>query len=142
VAASVLLALKFKLGTEAPDLTPSMHWAPPVLAEEPEPDSGPVMVSIEYMVDPAKRKEFVDAMQPVGQMRRRNGAYFWQLFHDTADPTRYFECFMDESWLEHLRQHERVSAADRALQNHAKSFLLPGTTTRSSHWLADRRDSD
>jgi MFS family permease len=143
VAASILLALKFKLGDrEAPDLTPSMHWAPPVLAEEPEPDSGPVMVSIEYLVDPAKREEFVAAMQPLGEVRRRNGAVFWQLFHDTANPTRYFECFMDESWLEHLRQHERVSAADRAVQNHAKSFLLPGTTTRSSHWLADRPDSE
>ena len=64
------------------------------------------------------------------------------LKNDTANPTRYFECFMDESWLEHLRQHERVSAADRAIQNHAKSFLLPGTTTRSSHWLADRTDRD
>ncbi|TMG86370.1 MAG: MFS transporter, partial [Betaproteobacteria bacterium] len=143
VAASILLVLKFKLGDrEAPDLTPSMHWAPPVLAEEPEPDSGPVMVSIEYLVDPAKREAFVAAMQPLGEVRRRNGAVFWQLFHDTANPTRYFECFMDESWLEHLRQHERVSAADRAVQDHAKSFLLPGTTTRSSHWLADRPDSE
>jgi predicted MFS family arabinose efflux permease len=144
VAASALLALKFKLGDrEAPDLRPSMHWAPPVIAdEEPEPDSGPVMVSIEYLVDPAKRKEFVAAMQPLGEVRRRNGAYFWQLFHDTANPARYFECFMDESWLEHLRQHERVSAADRAIQNHAKSFLMPGTTTHSSHWLADRPDPE
>ena len=53
-------------------------------------------------------------------MRRRNGAYFWELFHDSADPSRFIECFMDESWVEHLRQHERVSVADREIQQRAK----------------------
>ncbi len=77
-------------------------------------------------------------MQAVREMRRRNGAYFWELFHDSADPTRFVECFMDESWLEHLRQHERVSVADREIQRRAKQFLVEGATTRSQHWLADR----
>jgi type II secretory pathway component PulM len=45
---------------------------------------------------------------------------------------------MDESWLEHLRQHERVSIADREIQRRAKQFLVEGTTTQSSQWLADR----
>ena len=71
-------------------------------------------------------------------MRRRNGAYFWELFHDSAEPTRYIEVFMDESWLEHLRQHERVSVADRAIQKNAKQYLVEGTDTKSFHWLADR----
>jgi quinol monooxygenase YgiN len=89
-------------------------------------------------VQPDKRTEFVAAMQEVRQMRRRNGAYFWQLFHDSEDPTRFFECFMDESWAEHLRQHERASIADRAIQKKAKQYLVDGTSTRSSHYLADR----
>ena len=67
-----------------------------------------MLVTIAYRIRGDKRDEFVTAMQDVGEMRRRNGAYFWQLFHDTGDPTRFIECFMDESWLEHLRQHERV----------------------------------
>jgi quinol monooxygenase YgiN len=96
------------------------------------------MVTIEYRVQPAKRAEFVAAMQAVREMRRRNGAYFWELFHDSADPGRFIECFMDESWLEHLRQHERVSVADREVQQRAKQFLVEGGSTKSSHWLADR----
>jgi quinol monooxygenase YgiN len=116
----------------------SVDWAAPVLAETPEPDSGPVMVSIEYRVQPDKRSEFVAAMHGVREMRRRNGAYFWELFHDSAEPTRYIEVFMDESWLEHLRQHERVSVADRAIQKNAKQYLVEGTDTKSFHWLADR----
>jgi quinol monooxygenase YgiN len=134
------LTWRFKLGDhKVLDFRPSMDWAAPVLAEIPEPDSGPVLVTIEYRVQPAKRAEFVTAMQAIREMRRRNGAYFWELFHDSADPARYIECFMDESWLEHLRQHERVSIADRAIQQRAKQFMVEGTSTKSSHWLADRK---
>jgi len=133
------LTWKFKLGRHAVlDFTPSLAWPAPVLAEIPEPDSGPVMVTIEYRVQPAKRAEFVAAMQAVREMRRRNGAYFWELFHHSADPALYVECFMDESWVEHLRQHERVSVADREIQQRAKQFLVEGTSTESRHWLADR----
>jgi len=140
MAGAIGLTWRFKLGRhEVLDFTPSSHWPAPVLAELPEPDSGPVLVTIEYRVQPDKRTEFIAAMQSVREMRRRNGAYFWELFHDSADPSRFNECFMDESWVEHLRQHERVSVADREIQQRAKAFMVEGTATKSSHWLADRQ---
>ena len=43
---------------------------------------------------------------------------------------------MDESWIEHLRQHERVSVADREIQRRAKQYLVEGETTHTSHWLS------
>jgi quinol monooxygenase YgiN len=133
------LTWRFKLGHhQVLDFTPSMDWAAPVLAEDPEPDNGPVMVTIEYRVDPARRAEFVAAMQDLREMRRRNGAFFWELFHDSADPTHYVETFMDESWIEHLRQHERVSVSDRETQRRASQYLAEGQKTKSVHWLADR----
>jgi MFS family permease len=133
------LTWRFKLGQhEILDFTPTLDWAAPVVAEVPEPDSGPVMVTIEYRVQPTKRTEFVSEMQAVREMRRRNGAYFWELFHDSADPSRYIECFMDESWLEHLRQHERASVADAAIRQRAKQYMVEGESTKSQHWLADR----
>jgi MFS family permease len=133
------LTWRFRLHDgRAPDFTPSMHWSAPLVAETPEPDSGPVMVTIEYRVDPARRAEFVAAMRDVREMRRRNGAFFWELFHDSADPARFLETFMDESWVEHLRQHERVSVADRETQRRANRFLVKGESTKSVHWLADR----
>lgn len=139
IIAAIGLTWKFKLGLhEVLDFTPSSAWPAPLLAETPEPDSGPVMVTIEYRVEPTKRTEFIAAMQAVREMRRRNGAYFWELFHDSADPAHFVECFMDESWVEHLRQHERVSIADRQIQQNAKQFLRPGEATTSKHWLADR----
>jgi MFS family permease len=133
------LTWRFKLGHhQVLDFRPSMDWPAPLLAETPGADSGPVMVTIEYRIQPDRRAEFVAAMQAVREMRRRNGAYFWELFHDSGDPTRYIECFMDESWVEHLRQHERASVADRETLQRAKQFLVEGESTHSSHWLADR----
>jgi MFS family permease len=139
MAVAVALTWRFKLGHhQMLDFTPSMDWAAPVLSENSEPDGGPVMVTIEYRVDPAKRVEFVAAMQEVREMRRRNGAYYWELYHDSANPAHFVEAFMDESWIEHLRQHERVSVADREIQRRAKQYLIAGYEVKSKHWLADR----
>jgi len=139
MVAAIGLTWSFRLvDGRAPDFTPSMDWAAPLVAETPEPDSGPVLVTIEYRVDPARRAEFVAAMRDVREMRRRNGAFFWELFHDSAHPTRFLESFMDESWTEHLRQHERVSVSDREVQRRANQFLVKGESTKSTHWLADR----
>jgi len=138
MAVAVVLTWRFKLGEhEILDFTPTMDWPLPVLAEPPESDVA-VMVTISYHIRPDRRAEFVAAMQDVRRMRRRNGAYFWQLFHDSENPTRFIECFMDDSWVEHLRQHERASVADREIQRVAKQYLVEGTTTKSSHYLADR----
>jgi hypothetical protein len=97
-----------------------------------------VMVTIEYRIDRSRRADFVAAMQPVSEMRRRNGAYFWDLFNDTEHPSRFVECFMDESWLEHLRMHERMSIADRATLERARAYLAPGESTHSRHWVGAR----
>jgi MFS family permease len=138
MALAVVLTWRFKLGRhEVLDFTPTMDWPLPLLAETPEPDV-PVLVTIRYRVQPDRRAEFVAAMQDVRKMRRRNGAYFWQLFHDSEEPTHFIETFMDESWMEHLRQHERASVADRAIQSRAKQYLVEGTTTKSSHFLGER----
>jgi MFS family permease len=138
IVAAIAATWRFKLGQhQVFDFTPTMDWPQPVVAEPPEPDV-PVMVTIHYHIQTDKRAEFVAAMQHVRQMRRRNGAYFWQLFHDSAEPSRFIECFMDESWVEHLRQHERASVADREILGRAKDYLVEGTSTRSFHYLADR----
>src|SRR2546425_8788530 len=137
MVAAIALTWRFKLGHhQMLDFTPSMAWAPPVLAENPEPESGPVMVTIEYKVDPAKRAEFVAAMQEVREMRRRNGAYYWELYHDSANPAHFVETFMDESWIDHLRQHERVSVADRQIQRRGEQQLLSRREGETKNGLA------
>jgi MFS family permease len=105
------------------DLTPSMHWPTPVVVDQLQPDAGPVMVMIEYDVRPDQRNAFIDAMDAVARERRRDGAYAWGLYDDTANVDRLVETFLVESWMEHLRQHQRVTKADEMLQTRAYRYL-------------------
>jgi MFS family permease len=120
-------------GPEA-DLTPSMHWPEPVMAADVEADAGPVLVTVEYHVAPENRSAFLTAMQRVGRERRRDGAYSWAVFEDTAHPERILETFLLESWLEHLRQHQRVTRADQAAEQYAQQ--LAREPPRITHYLA------
>jgi hypothetical protein len=50
------------------------------------------------------------------------------------------ETFLVESWLEHLRQHERVTTADRALQDLVNQFQTAGSKPKITHLIARQRD--
>jgi MFS family permease len=122
--AAIPLTWRAKLQTAATlDLTPSMHWPTPVMAEDLRPRQGPVLVLVEYVVRPGERDAFVTAMNAVAAERRRDGAYAWALFEDGGAPGRLVETFLVESWMEHLRQHERVTHTDRALEERAYRHL-------------------
>jgi MFS family permease len=135
---AIVLTWQFKLGAhEVLDFRPAIDMSMPVVTGTPEPNV-PVMVTIEYRIRLDKRVDFVQAMQAVREMRRRNGAYFWQLSHHSEDSARFVETFMDESWVDHLRRHERASVADRDVLRRAKEFLVEGESTRTSHWFGER----
>lgn len=138
-AAAALLAIpltwrcKLRGGADQ-DLTPSMHWPAPVLAEAVDGDAGPVLVSIEYRIDPQDCEAFVAALTRLARIRRRDGAYSWGVFQDTAHADRFVETFLVDSWLEHLRQHERVTHADRTVEDRVGSFTREAP--RVTHYIA------
>src|SRR3546814_14616976 len=55
--------------------------------------SGPLVVEIEYRVDPAEARTYYNAMQKVQLVRQRNGAYDWSIARDIADPELWTERF-------------------------------------------------
>ncbi len=134
--AAIPLSWRWKLQTGTGlDLTPSMHWPAPVLAQGVEPDRGPVLVTIEYKIDPKDREPFLAVLEKLASERRRDGAYAWGVFEDAAEEGRMVETFLVESWLEHLRQHERVTNADRLLQKTVHRFQVGGTP-KITHLIA------
>jgi MFS family permease len=121
---TIPLTRRWKLQTGAQiDLTPSMHWPDPIVTGLVEEDAGPVMVSIEYLIEPKDRDPFLRAIDRLAGERKRDGAYAWGIFEDTANRRRFVETFLVESWAEHLRQHQRVTNADRVLQDHLHRYL-------------------
>ena len=57
------------------------------------------------------------------------------LFQDTEIPGRFVENFIVESWAEHLRQHDRVTNADKAIQEKAWSFHIGESKPKVSHYM-------
>jgi quinol monooxygenase YgiN len=136
---SLAAAGRFRLPRERLDLTPSMHWSVPAPASDPQLDSGPVLVTIEYRVDPGKADEFAQAMQELGRVRRRDGAAFWGLYRDLSDPRRHVETFIVESWAEHVRQHGRATVEDRRVQERILAFHSGDGPPAVSHCIAEPR---
>ncbi len=127
---AALASWRFRLGEAARvNVTPSGHWPQPVVVGDVGGDRGPVLVTVEYRVDIARREEFLARMQPLGHARRRNGAVQWGVAEDSTQPGTYLEYFVDCSWHEHLRQHERVTEDERALQDAIKALLEDPTGT-------------
>jgi MFS family permease len=140
VLAAIPLTWRWKLQMGAGvDLTPSMHWPAPIISSEIEQDRGPVLVTVEYRIDPKDREPFLAALKMLGRERRRDGAYAWGIYDDAAVEGRMVETFLVDSWLEHLRQHERVTNADRVLQDSIRHFHVEGTPN-VTHLIAARPD--
>ena len=141
VALLVAAAATFRMrlaGLRELDTRPSQHWPEPSLVVERSEEHGPVLVTVEYLIEPASCVEFSRAMQGMRRIRRRDGAIRWGLFEDAATPGRYIETYVVESWAEHLRQHERVTVSDREVETKAFAFHQGTEPPKVTHWIAAR----
>lgn len=135
--AALVLTWRWKLHAGRPlDLSPATPWPEPMVAQPIPHDRGPVLVTIEYVVSADDVPAFLVAMCDLKGSRRRGGGYAWGIFEDAAHPGQFIEYFIVESWLEHLRQHERVTADDRRLREAAERFHQGDGRPRVKHYLA------
>ena len=131
------LTWHIKLGkNENLDLTPSLHWPNPVIRLEDSMDRGPVLISIEYNIDPNQAPAFIDAIERLACQRRRDGAIEWGVFQDSEQPELWIESFTASSWVEHLRQHRRITKQDEQLQALVNSFHRGTQPPKVRHLLA------
>lgn len=125
----VLLAasyrLKVRMGDEA-DITPGTQLPELSLAVEPLPDDGPVLIQVQYQIDPANRDAFLLAIHANEPSRRRNGASDWRVFRDLGEDGRYVERFIVTSWAEYVRLRGRMTVADQQAQDRVEAYLQPG----------------
>ena len=131
---STLLGLFLRLPDTDIDLTPWNHWRlPPVAAADG--DAGPVLVTVEYHVDPDRVSEFIKTMRQYGRIRKRDGASRWGICRDLESADRYLETFVVSSWAEHLRQHDRLTRADSQLEKRLSGCIRTEPTVRHLLYL-------
>jgi MFS family permease len=119
------------------DLTPQRVWSEPVTKIPLQPDDGPVMVTVEYLIDPQDAAAFTEVMRASRRSRLQQGALSWGLFRDTNEPRRYIEYYVDESWVEHLRRFDRVTAADVLLRERRLAFHRGDGPPRVNRFLGE-----
>jgi MFS family permease len=123
-AIGMALTARWRLQTAATlDLTPSMHWRTPVFVYPVEDDQGPILVTVEYRIDPKDIKPFLTLIHEIGLERKRDGAYAWGVFEDTRVSGRIVETFLIQSMLELRHLRTRVTNADRMIEEQAGAFL-------------------
>jgi quinol monooxygenase YgiN len=120
------------------DVTLAPAEVQPALASPVPPEAGPVAVEIRYRIDPKRRDEFLDASEPVGRLRRRNGARMWRLYRDLGDDAVFVERFIIDSWIEYQRQLARSTVADHENEERVRAFVQPGVQIEVAHFLAER----
>ena len=117
------------------NLHPTHHWPHPNVKYPIEPDQGPVLVTVEYRIEPENATEFGIRMQAVRQQRLQNGVLRWGLFVDIEEPALYREVYLEESWEAHLRQHERVTGHEQELAEFAYALHVGPERPKVTHLL-------
>jgi hypothetical protein len=138
-AAMMLLHLvsrrnRVEMGTEA-DVLPGAQPPDLAIAFEPLPDDGPVLIQIEYQIAAEHREAFLRAAHSAQATRRRNGATSWRVFRDLGEEGRFVERFIIASWAEYIRLRQRMTMADRRLQDRVEEFQRPGVPVRISRLI-------
>jgi MFS family permease len=86
------------------DLSPSVRWPQPV----------PAWRSPRWSTQ-SRRAGATNSSPCSTSWRTVADAVAWGIYEDVESSGRFVETFLDVSWLQHLRHHERVTAADRAI---------------------------
>lgn len=125
------------------DLSPgrlahALSRSAPQVMIQPNPEAGPVLITVTFQINPADATAFIAAAHELGRVRRRDGAIRWSLFRDPFDPARFTETYVVESWLERRRQIERFTVADHAIRNRVMAFHVGANPPEVSRMILVR----
>jgi MFS family permease/quinol monooxygenase YgiN len=126
--------VRVEMGQEA-DVVPGVRLPELAIAAEPLPDDGPVLIQLEYRIDPDQRDAFLKAIQKVGPTRRRNGATSWRVFRDLGEEGRFVERYVIASWAEYVRLRARMTMADSRLQQRVAELQRADVPIRVSRLI-------
>jgi hypothetical protein len=77
-----------------------------------EPRTGPVIISIQYVIAEEDIIEFLRAMDERRRIRLRDGANDWKLLRDLAKPEVWIERYSTPTWLDYVRHNSRLTQED------------------------------
>jgi len=116
LVAGAALGLRFGLPElKSLNLDPLNRWQEPSIAVDVLPRSGPVVITIEYVIREQDVMAFLAVMAERRRIRRRDGARHWTLLRDLENPQIWVERYHSPTWLEYIRHNQRMTQADAAV---------------------------
>jgi MFS family permease len=135
IVVGLLLALP---NIESTNLDPLRRWTEPKVALDLRPRSGPIVVTIEYLIGPEDAVEFLAVMAERRRIRRRDGALHWTLLRDLADPELWIERYHTPTWLDYVRHNQRITQADARIGDRLRE-LHRGAEPPRVHRMIERQ---
>lgn len=113
------------------DHSPVAEWRDTHVVILPPPETGPVVLSVEYRVPTDRQAGFLDAMASQRRARLRSGAYRWELHQVGEEPEHFVELVTADTWDGLRRQRERsLTVADRAIEAAVMQYVVGPPRTR------------
>jgi Transmembrane secretion effector len=123
---------------EEADLDPLRRWIEPKIALDIQHRSGPIVISIEYLISEEDVVEFLAVMAERRRVRRRDGARHWTLLRDLENPDVWIERYHTPTWLDYVRYNQRVTQADARIGDRLRA-LHRGTEPPRVHRMIERQ---
>ncbi len=94
------------------DLEPLRQWQEPETVVPVDARTGPVVITIEYVIRHDDQLRFLTAMAERRRIRRRDGALNWRLLRDLSDRELWVERYETPTWLDYARLNSRMTRND------------------------------
>src|SRR5690606_34393703 len=88
---------------------PLRPWEAPKTAVPVDHRTGPVVITIEYVIRQEDQLKFLAAMLERRRIRRRDGALSWRLLRDLSDLELWVERYETPTWLDYTRLNSRIT---------------------------------
>ena len=140
LTASLVLAIPLSINfAHSLNLDPAPLEAAHDFPLAPKPSDGPVTVTVESIIRPEDREEFLSLVDQLRLIFLRNGALFYRVDENLENPGTFRTEMLVASWAEHVRQHSRTTKAETELAERAWRLHAGADEPLVRHYIkADR----
>ena len=105
----------------------------------PDHDEGPITITIRYAIAREDRQKFYALMQEIQATMRRNGAFECRLDESLDHPGQFRLEFQVSTWVEHLRQTNRMTVDERQVFNTAWALHTADSSPIVHYYLSSQK---
>lgn len=94
------------------NLDPHDQFIEPTLAVQLKPQTGPIMITIDFDISEDDIPAFLETMTQRRRIQLRDGARRWSLLRDLEQPNIWTEKYYVATWVEYIRHNQRRTMTD------------------------------